>query len=240
MISGLFLLIGVIQILYAVILTLNEGIRWYRIIWLYFGAGMILLAVNHSLIPLWIRILFGLSVLIIVAACLFVEYQNETIIKNQPEEAADIVIVLGCKVPSRAFYMRSEAAAAYWSQHSSVRIITTGGKGADEAEAEGEVFRKELIKAGIPEAQIFVETESVSTRENLQNSDRLYHIKSQQVGIVTSKYHLYRSLVIARQCGYTNVFGIPAETLLFYQPDYCLREVLALIKAKLIKSVPYI
>ncbi len=225
--------LGSLLILYAVILCVIEGFAWYRFIWVILGIGLIVLH-KHEISGITL-LLYVLAYGAVILSCLFVEYKNNEYINAGASSDADVLIVLGCKYPSRAFNWRSEAAAEYLKRHPETTAVTSGGQGRDETMPEGEAYRQKLTAMGIEESRIQTECESTTTRENLINSDTLYQLKDKRVGIVTSSYHIYRSVLIAKQCGYTDVFGIPGTTLLFYEPDNLLREVLALGKALLIK-----
>ena len=197
------------------------------------GIGLIVLK-NRTLNPGMI-LLYVLVYGSVIVSCLFAEVQNQKCIQAGKQRTADVIVVLGCKTPSRAFNWRTEAAAGYLKAHPETTAVVTGGQGSDEAISEGEAFHQRLLQLGILEDRIQTETESTSTRENFINADHLYAVKNKTVGIVTNSYHIYRSILIAGQCGYTDVFGIPAKTLLFYEPDNILREVLALAKAMIVK-----
>ena len=225
--------LGSLLIVYAVILSFTESFAWYRIVWVILGIGLIVLK-NRTLNPGMI-LLYVLVYGSVIVSCLFAKVQNQKCIQAGKQRTADVIVVLGCKTPSRAFNWRAEAAAGYLKAHPETTAVVTGGQGSDEAISEGEAFHQRLLQLGISEDRIQTETESTSTRENFINADHLYAVKNKTVGIVTSSYHIYRSILIAGQCGYTDVFGIPAKTLLFYEPDNILREVLALAKAMIVK-----
>jgi uncharacterized SAM-binding protein YcdF (DUF218 family) len=225
--------LGSLLILYAVVLSFTESFAWYRIVWVILGLGLIVLK-NRTLNPGMI-LLYILVYGSVIVSCLFVEMQNQKCIQAGKQRTADVIVVLGCKTPSRAFNWRAEAAAGYLKAHPETTAVMTGGQGSDEAISEGEAFHQRLVQLGISEDRIQTETESTSTRENFINADHLYAVKNKTVGIVTNSYHICRSILIAGQCGYTDVFGIPAKTLLFYEPDNILREVLALAKAIIFK-----
>jgi uncharacterized SAM-binding protein YcdF (DUF218 family) len=225
--------LGSLLIVYAVILSFTESFAWYRIVWVILGIGLIVLK-NRTLNPGMI-LLYVLVYGSVIVSCLFAEVQNQKCIQAGKQRTADVIVVLGCKTPSRAFNWRAEAAAGYLKAHPETTAVVTGGQGSDEAISEGEAFHQRLLQLGISEDRIQTETESTSTRENFINADHLYAVKNKTVGIVTNSYHIYRSILIAGQCGYTDVFGIPAKTLLFYEPDNILREVMALAKAMIVK-----
>jgi uncharacterized SAM-binding protein YcdF (DUF218 family) len=87
-----------------------------------------------------------------------------------------------------------------------------------------------LTEQGLFPDRILLEDQSTTTRENLQNSDRLYHLADHQVGILSNNFHIYRALKQARESGYQFVSGIPATADLYMQPHNILREILALFK----------
>ena len=225
--------LGSLLVLYAVILSFTENFAWYRIIWVILGAGLI--ALKNRTLSSGMTLLYLLVYGSVIVSCLYVELQNQKCIRAGKQSTADVIVVLGCKTPSRAFNWRAEAAASYLKAHPETTAVVTGGQGSDEEISEGEAFHQRLVQLGISEDRIQTETKSTSTRENFINADHLYAVKNKTVGIVTNSYHIYRSILIAGQCGYTDVFGIPAKTLLFYEPDNILREVLALAKAMIVK-----
>ena len=50
------------------------------------------------------------------------------------------------------------------------------------------------------------------------------NIKEEHIGIVTSNFHIYRSVKLAKKLGYKNVCGIAAESYAFLLPANMLRE----------------
>ena len=61
------------------------------------------------------------------------------------------------------------------------------------------------------------------------------HVEPARVGIVTSDFHLYRALRLARQHGYAEPQGIVAASTPWRLPHNLLRECLALLKSCLIR-----
>jgi len=90
-------------------------------------------------------------------------------------------------------------------------------------------MRRILMENGIDETRILVEDKSTSTMENLKFSDELYHLAGRNVVIVTSDYHIFRSLSIARKLGYKNVSGIAGKSQIPALPVYLLREYVAVV-----------
>ncbi|MCD7717620.1 MAG: YdcF family protein [Lachnospiraceae bacterium] len=72
-----------------------------------------------------------------------------------------------------------------------------------------------------------------SDRETEENSG-IYAAETinVSVGILSNNFHIYRALLLARQIGYTNVSGIPADSVLVMQPHNILRETCAVLVMK--------
>lgn len=133
--------------------------------------------------------------------------------------------------------MRAQAAASYLRHMPDAKVICCGGQGSDEPCTEAEQFAREIKATGIAEERILQEGASVSTSGNIRNSLPMISNLKQPVGIVTSDYHLFRSVAIAKKQGLPNAFGIPSGSVWFYVPDYTLREALACIKGLLKKEL---
>ena len=76
---------------------------------------------------------------------------------------------------------------------------------------------------------VIIEDKSRSTIENLRFSNELYNLLDKNIVIVTSDYHMFRSLSIAKKLGYKNVAGIAASSQLSVLPAYLLREYAAVM-----------
>ena len=125
--------------------------------------------------------------------------------REEPRTDTDAIIVLGAQVlpngePNRILKTRLELALSTY-QAAQRPIICCGAQGSDEPEAEGNVMRNYLISRGIPADVIQAETASVNTYENIENAKKLLSPSAQSVLIVTSDYHVARSLWIARSKG---------------------------------------
>lgn len=157
-----------------------------------------------------------------------------TAFPNRGEEGLDCVIVLGCQVrpdgePSRSLRSRLDTAAAYLKKNPDTAVIVSGGQGSNEPCAEAETMAAYLESCGIDGGRIRQESLSSTTEENLRNSFRLCRPSADRIGIVTSNFHLYRSLFLAKRLGGSHICGIAAPSLPLYLPNNMLREILALI-----------
>ena len=123
-----------------------------------------------------------------------------------PEDGADVILVLGAQVredgtPSVALSRRMETALAAYRE-ARRPVICCGAQGANEPAPEGDVMRAWFIANGCPEEDVFAETASLNTRQNLSNARRIMEdIGATRALIVTSDYHVPRALALARQTG---------------------------------------
>ena len=112
-------------------------------------------------------------------------------------------------------------------------IIPSGGRGADEKISEAEAMRRYLLEHGIPEAHILMEDRSATTRENLIFSKQLIEARGgrKKTALVSSNYHIYRCLRLAREVG-LKCTGIGAKVALYYWPSALIREFIAVFVTK--------
>jgi uncharacterized SAM-binding protein YcdF (DUF218 family) len=150
-------------------------------------------------------------------------------------DSYDAIIVLGAQVlpdgtPNVQLAWRLDAAVeAYWNKK--VPVVVCGAQGKDEPLPEAYAMKKYLIDRGVAEEDILTDPESFNTRQNLRNAKELLKDKPevQKVLVVTSDYHVPRSLALAKDQGYEATgLGSPCK------PDYWVknhaREALAWIK----------
>lgn len=93
-------------------------------------------------------------------------------------------------------------------------------------------MRDYLISQGIPAEKIMTDPDSVNTRENLRNAAKILRasgLEHARVVIVTSDYHLPRSMALAEDEGLIAT-GIGAPTKPEYWLKNHLRESLSWIK----------
>ena len=229
---------GIFCFLYFLFLLVSETFQIYRICWIIFGFGLFLPSLTAGLkIPGFFKVLYVLFYAAVIAGVIVIEAGNIYVSRQGRAMDTDVIVLLGCKVPSRAMNNRSQAALDYLSDHPGVEIICTGGQGSDEAITEAEGYKRILVNRGIAPEQIFLEDRSTTTVENLIFSDERYAIKEKKTGIVTSGYHVLRSVLIARKLGFRQVCGIGGKTMIEYELDNLVREEFAFIKALLNHSI---
>lgn len=107
-------------------------------------------------------------------------------------------------------------------------IIPSGGRGTDEKLSEAQAMKDYLLRRGIPEESILLEDRSSTTRENLINSKAIIDSREgrRKTALVSSSYHIYRCLRLAKEVGLTCT-GIGARVALYYWPSALIREFIA-------------
>ncbi len=102
------------------------------------------------------------------------------------------------------------------------KLIMSGGKGTDEVIAEGQAMANYALKQGVPESDLILECQSRNTRENLHYSSALMP-RGSQFALVTSYYHLFRALTIAR-IHKLKCIGYGARTKFYFTLNAFIRE----------------
>ena len=91
-------------------------------------------------------------------------------------------------------------------------------------------MKKYLVENGISKDRILEEDRSFNTVQNMKYSVKFLDNKEASVGIVTNNFHLFRAVRLAKKQGISNVYGISAESTVFYLPNNMLREFFGILK----------
>ncbi len=178
---------------------------------------------------LLIRIIIYLAILPVVVYAGIIGYvciREGSVLKTVPtSENYDAIIVLGAQVtpdgsPSVQLSWRLDAAYDAWKQKK-VPVVVCGAQGKDEPMTEAEAMAQYLIAKGIPESAIMKDPDSFNTNQNLKNAAELLRKEPdiRKVLIVTSDYHVPRSLAIAEDLGF-DVCGMGSPC----KPEYWLKN----------------
>lgn len=183
--------------------------------------------------------------LILAGICLFIFSLVEIPIISgataKAEKDLDYILVLGAalegSVPSGSLMDRLNRACEYLEENPGTRCVVSGGQGAGEDLPEGEAMKKTLVLMGIKEDRILVEDRSVNTNENIKFSAAIIEEDSGKnaadvrVGIVSSEFHIFRALFLAKKHGYT-FSGVPAPSQnKIIMVNYFIREAVGMAKA---------
>lgn len=130
-------------------------------------------------------------------------YAFSTIDETSP---ADVAIVLGAGVrneqPSGVFRERINHAIDLYERELVGAIIFTGGVGLGNELAGSEAARLYAMEQGVPAENIYVETNSTDTLQNLSEAKELMEANEFRTALVVSDpLHMYRAMSIADDLG---------------------------------------
>ncbi|MCR5795195.1 MAG: YdcF family protein [Solobacterium sp.] len=201
------------------------------------GAFVYVLAMNGSYgtgkLDYWVLLLvftvfyFSLLVLCFVLYSVFMQIMPHRMNFNY-------VIIHGCgllggeRMTKLLSSRVDKAVEIYGKCRKKPMLIPSGGQGPDEKISEAEAMRRYLLEKGIPEEKILVEDRSATTRENILNSKEIIGSREgpKKTALISSNYHVYRCLRIARDLGF-RCTGIGADVALYYWPSALIREFIA-------------
>lgn len=157
--------------------------------------------------------------------------------KIPPKPNANTMIILGANVtgnpaqPSETLQERLDVAITYLKQYPDTKVIVCGGQGKNESATESSVMKSYLIANGIHADSIVEEDQSTRTAQQFIYPKKMMELGS--VVVVTSDFHLLRSMMLAKRSGLDDISGLAAP-LNLKNPDRVislLREPLALINS---------
>lgn len=130
----------------------------------------------------------------------------------------DAILLLGVELgendrPTDELLARADAAAKAYVQGMAERIVVCGGMLPGHAVCEADVMARLLEERGVAQNAILKEKQSQDTMENMRFAAKLLGgAKGKRVMVITSDYHLRRSVMTARRVGFkANGFAAPLE-----------------------------
>lgn len=128
--------------------------------------------------------LISFGLLLLLAAILYFCPQPFLCVDSGPAKA-DVIIVLG---GGDDIHERVIRAAEFYNLHAAPRVLVTGA-------GDDEINRRILVRLGVPATNILVESQSKTTRENAEFSEKILQAHNLHSAIiVTSWYHSRRAL----------------------------------------------
>ena len=152
----------------------------------------------------------------------------------------EYIIVLGAHVQGTrltlALLERTRRALQYLEENPETKAVLSGGQGGGEDISEAQAMCNYLVEHGIDRERLILEGRSTSTTENLKFSLEIIGL-DHSVGVVTNNFHVFRGTAIGKKCGCKEIYPIPSRyrswRLLIYIP----REILAIIKDKIMGNL---
>lgn len=244
----LLFIMGLLFILYflCIAIFIGHGTNFY-FLWLI--AGVIFIVISICLkkellipyLPIWFKRLFGMGVSIVLLLFLLAEICILSGFTAKGPEGLDYIIVLGAQLkttgPSKVLKMRLDKAYDYLERNNDTRVIVSGAQGSDEPMSEAQGMYDYLVEKGIDMNRIIMEDQSRNTSQNINFSSEFLDKEKDKVGIITNNFHVFRSVRIAKRCGYQNVYGIAAKSEFYLQPNNMMREFLAVMKDYLVGNI---
>lgn len=222
----------------GVVLTKAAGTKFF-LIWLVLAAGFAILGYGikrdiFMLLPLPVRIAAAVVLIAGVSVFCFVEALVISGFGRSAEDGLPYLVVLGAQMkengPSVALQRRLDRACDYLVRNPDTLCVVSGGQGSNEPVSEAQGMKTYLVGRGIAKERIIMEERSRDTQQNLAFSRALIPAEVTRVGIVTSNFHVYRSLQLARKQGFPDAQGLAATSGLYFLPNNMLREFFGIMK----------
>lgn len=102
-------------------------------------------------------------------------------------------------------------------------LILSGGQGPGEEIPEATAMAEYAREKGVDEARIRLERASTNTEENLLFSRELFAVPYGKTAVISTGYHVFRSLLLARKHGIPCI-GYGSKTKLYFSLNALLRE----------------
>ena len=229
-------ILAALMVLLGVLLYVTPGVQ-------FLGICLFGLAVMTLLYP-YFRKAVTIVLCVLLAALLIMEIPIIHASRQKAPGDLDYIIVLGAAVygetPSPALMERITAAADYLKQNPDTKAVLSGGWGEGDSVSEAQAMRNTLVAMGIDAERLLLEEEATNTNENIRFSFAIllddweaagHGDSTPTVAIVSSEYHLFRAVYLAKKAGYT-VSGVPATTrVVISRINYFVREAPAMLKA---------
>ena len=210
---------NMLSLLFAIFLIL------YLIYWPQIGnwSGNFAGRLAYSVVGLWIA--YGLILFAVYALSSLLN-----LIHRRDNQNFDYIVVLGAglkgeRVPP-LLAARIERGISLLKKNKKALLILSGGQGPGEDITEGEAMARYALSRRVPPERILVERRSRNTRENLEFSRELMERTHPRVAVVTTSYHVFRALLIARRL-HLPCKGFGAKTKWYYTLNATIREYVA-------------
>ena len=140
---------------------------------------------------------------------------------------ADYIVVLGAGIigdkVTPLLAARIEKGIELLRYNPNAVLIMSGGQGPGEDIPESKAMAAYAASQGVDTEKIIMEQKSVSTQENLRFSRELMDKQKPEIIIVTTAYHVFRALILAKQQRIRCV-GFGAKTKWYFTLNAFIRE----------------
>lgn len=126
---------------------------------------------------------------------------------------------------------RLDAAVSFHRRNPQAVLIVSGGLGHRAEITDAEIMARYLMEHGVPSSQIILEYRAYSTYANMRYSQEILAAMGLDSAVViTSNFHMYRSVRFAEQVGIANVTRYPSTVPWYSIPLAYAREVFSVVK----------
>lgn len=182
----------------------------------------------------WFRFIYlflSLSIFYLIFIMMMYTLTSWLNLINIRQKPLDYVVVLGAgligKKVTPLLASRINRGIQIYRRNPGSKLILSGGQGSDEEIPESHAMAKYAEEQGVPKSDLIIEDKSKTTNENLRFSHNLMKPNS-TFCLVTSSYHVYRALVLAKRQGLQCV-GYGAKTKWYFTLNAFIREFIAYI-----------
>ena len=187
-----------------------------------------LLGLFFGICGLFPRAFFYLSFPFFLFLFLFFLFLFFALAKPKDHREPHILLVLGIRfdqsLPEEIFWNRVKKAAQLMKKYPRIKAILSGGTVFGETESEAVLLAEALEKEGIERERLILEKNSKTTAENFRFSLPYLEKEHPVVGIVTSRYHFFRSRHLAKAILKRKLSFFVTASPVYFLPHLYVRE----------------
>jgi SanA protein len=176
-----------------------------------------------------LTIVAGVVAVIALNMWVLIDSRDEIYADAQSAPDRTVAIVLGARVwssgePSRPLADRLATALELWENGTVNKILVSGDHSKNDYD-EVNAMREWLVTRGVPDDVIYTDHAGLRTHDSMVRAASIFHVDS--AIICTQRFHLYRSVYLARRAGIDAV-GVPADRSVYVSRNWdALREAFA-------------
>ena len=236
------LLLFVLFLVQGIRVVRHEGLSPPNLLSLLFAGLWFGFLVVWPIVGTWQQTSLGLALYVIVSfsavymLALMAMYALSTMLNLfhlRKSRRLDYIVVLGSGLNGSQLTPllagRMDKGIALLARNPRARLILSGGQGPGEDLPESDAMAAYATQRGVDPARILRERQSKSTEENLQFSRAMMAEPRPRVAVVTTAYHVFRALVIAKKQGLRCV-GFGSKTKWYFTLNAVLREFAGYVK----------
>ncbi|WP_304684342.1 YdcF family protein [Ileibacterium valens] len=203
---------------------LSLGFGLFLIAYFFISPMILVHSETISLLYLIVSIAVGYFLMILSIYCLSAMLNTiHPFSKNNIDE----IVVLGSGIlkdkMTPLLKARVDEGIRLLNKQKDAKLILSGGQGPGEDIPESQAMAQYAIVQGVDPKLIVMEQESKNTHENLMYSRKLFRPESRRIAIVTTRYHVFRALILARRMN-LNCKGYGSKTKWYFSVNAMLRE----------------